>query len=167
MKHFATVITATIAAVVTVAVASSTVAGQGAKAPTARATDEAALRKVVRQVQDGWNAHDGKAFAAPFAQDADYVVVNGEHVKGRAAIEGGHKAIFSTIYKDSNNTATIKSVRFLRADVALVHVQWHLKFRQGDTMHEGRAMNTMVLTKEKGRWSIAAYQNTPIGSFGS
>ena len=39
------------------------------------AKDEAVIRQVVQQVQDGWNAHDGKAFAAIFAPDADYVVV--------------------------------------------------------------------------------------------
>ena len=75
-------------------------------------TDEAAIRKVVQQVQDGWNAHDGKVFAAPFATDADYVVVNGMDVKGREAIEQQHTAIFSTIYKDSHNVGTVKSIRF-------------------------------------------------------
>jgi len=90
--------------------------------------DETAVRQVVQRVQDGWNAHDGKAFAAPFAADADYVVVNGMYTKGRDEIEKGHTAIFTTIYKDSRNIGTIKSVRFLRKDVAVVHVAWNLEF---------------------------------------
>ena len=53
-------------------------------------SDEAAIRKVVQQVQDGWNAKSGEAFAAPFAADADYVVVNGMKIKGRDLIEKGH-----------------------------------------------------------------------------
>lgn len=64
---------------------------------TTDAQDEAAIRSIVTQLQDGWNAHDGKAFAAPFANDADYVVVNGMYIKGREVIEKGHTGIFTTI----------------------------------------------------------------------
>jgi len=124
--------------------------------------DEAAIRQAVKQVEDGWNAHDGKAFAAPFAADADYVIVNGMTLKGREAIEAGHTQIFTTIYKDSRNAATIKSVRFLRPDVAIVHVEWNLEFKAGGEARQGHAMNTMVMAKEGGKWHIAAFQNTPI-----
>ena len=124
--------------------------------------DETAVRQIVQQVQDGWNAHDGKAFAAPFAADADYVVVNGMYSKGRDAIEKGHTGIFTTIYKDSRNMATIKSVRFLRSDVAVVHVEWNLEFKAGGETRKGHALNTMIMTKDKDKWGIAAFQNTPI-----
>jgi uncharacterized protein (TIGR02246 family) len=125
-------------------------------------TDEAAVRRIVRQVQDAWNAHDGKAFAAPFATDADYVVVNGMYAKGRDEIERGHTGIFTTIYKDSRNVATIKSVRFLRPDVAVAHVEWNLEFKMNGETQKGHAINTMVMTKDGGKWNIAAFQNTPI-----
>ena len=128
--------------------------------------DEDAIRQVVQQIQDGWNAHDGKAFAAPFAADADYVVVNGMKIKGREAIEKGHTAIFTTIYKDSHNIGTVKSIRFLRPDVAVVHVEWNLEFRVGGETRKGHAVNTMVMTKDGGKWSIAAFQNTPIQAEG-
>lgn len=127
--------------------------------------DEAMIRQVVQKVEDGWNAHDGKAFAAPFAADADYVVVNGMHAKGRAEIEAGHTGIFNSIYKDSRNAATFKSVRFLRKDVAVVHVEWNLEFRGGGELQKGHAMSSMVMTKTGGRWEIAAFQNTPIQEF--
>ena len=124
--------------------------------------DEDAIRKIVQQVQDGWNAHDGKAFAAPFATDADYVVVNGMKIKGREDIEKGHTGIFTTIYKDSHNVATVKGIRFLRPDVAVVHVEWNLEYKAGGETRKGHAMNTMVMTKDGGTWSIAAFHNTPI-----
>jgi len=137
---------------------------QASNAQTSKnsSTDEAAIRHVVQQVQNGWNAHDGKAFAAPFASDADYVVVDGMHIKGREAIEKGHTAIFTTIYKDSHNVGTVKSVRFLRPDVAVVHTEWNLEFRIGGETKKGHAMNTMVMTKEGSKWGIAAFQNTPV-----
>lgn len=124
--------------------------------------DEARVRQVVQQIQEGWNAHDGKAFAAPFATDADYVVINGMKLQGREAIEKGHTAIFTTIYKDSHNVGTVKSVRFLRPDVAVVHVEWNLEYRTGGETAKGHAISTMVMTKEGDKWSVAAFQNTPI-----
>jgi uncharacterized protein (TIGR02246 family) len=133
-----------------------------AQTPQNASADEAAIRQVVQQLQDAWNAHDGKAFAAPFTTDADYVIVNGQKIKGREAIEKGHTAIFTTIYKDSHNVATVKSIRFLRPDVAVAHIEWNLEFSVGGETKKGHAMNTMVVTKDGGKWSIAVFQNTPI-----
>lgn len=133
-----------------------------ARASQNSSKDEEAVRQIVRQLQDGWNAHDGRAFAAPFTADADYVVVNGLRLTGREAIERGHTAIFTTIYKESNNVATVKSIRFLRPDIALVHVEWNLEYRQGGETKKARAMNSLVIMKEGGKWSITAFHNTPI-----
>jgi uncharacterized protein (TIGR02246 family) len=138
-----------------------------AQTPQSASADESAIRQIVQQVQDGWNAHDGKAFAAPFATDADYVVVNGQKIKGREAIEKGHTAIFTTIYKDSHNVGTVKGVRFLRPDVAVAHVEWNLEFTMGGETRKGHAINTLVMTKDGGKWSIAAFHNTPIQEQGS
>ena len=130
--------------------------------------DVAAIHEVVRRVQDGWNAGDGDAFAAPFAEDADYVVVNGMHVKGRAANAAGHQQIFDTFYKGSTNTYAVEDVRFIRPDVAVAHVHHHLKLQEpvtlptGETTRGGQARSTWVLTKDGGKWSVAAFHNTPI-----
>ncbi len=124
------------------------------------AQDEAAIRAIVKGVEDAWNAHDGKAFAAGFAPDADYVVVNGVYLKGRDAIEQGHTQIFTTLYRESRNAGTVKSVRFLRPDVAVAHVEWSLEVSPGG--EKSRALNTMIMTKDGGKWSIAAFHNTPV-----
>jgi len=138
----------------------ASVNGYGQKTDS-KAKDETMIRANVKQMETGWNAHDGKAFAAPFTADADYIVVNGMHAKGRDEIEKGHTGIFTTIYKDSRNAETIKSVRFLRKDVAVVHVEWNLEFTVGET-RKGHALSTMIMTKDNGKWSIAAFQNTSI-----
>lgn len=129
---------------------------------SSRSKDEAAIKAIIQQLQDGWNAGDGKAFAAPFAEDADYVIVNGMRIKGRDVIASGHQNIFDTIYKNSHNSASIKSIRFLRQDIAIAHVEWNLKYSEGGSPREGKAINSLVLTKESGQWSIAAFHNTPI-----
>jgi uncharacterized protein (TIGR02246 family) len=125
--------------------------------------DEAAVRRIVQQVQDGWNAGSGEGFAAPFAEDADYVIVDGRHVKGRETIGAGHQYIFDSIYKGSNNTMQVEDIRLLRPDVALVRVHAHLKVYDGGDTKEGTARSTWVMAKDEGgQWSVAAFQNTPI-----
>src|ERR1044072_4786350 len=127
----------------------------------ARPEDEAAIRKIVSRLQEGWNAGSGKEFAAPFDEDADYVIVNGMRVKGRKEIDAGHQRIFDTVYKNSRQSSTVQTIRFLSDTIALAHVEWNLKLADG---HEGKAMNLLVLTKKNGQWSITAFHNTRIES---
>jgi uncharacterized protein (TIGR02246 family) len=123
--------------------------------------EEAPLRAIVRTLEEGWNAGDSAKFASPFAMDADYVIVNGVHIRTRPVIDFGHKQIFADIYKGSRNKATIKQIRFLRPDVALVHVQWNLEYGS-NREHKAEAMNSLVLTKNNGKWEIAGFHNTPV-----
>lgn len=126
--------------------------------------DDAALRENVRRLEAGWNSKSGAAFAKPFADDADYVVINGTQIKGREAIAQGHQRIFDTVYKDSVLSLSVKDARMLRADVALVHVSAHLKSTPGPGAQEGDAVITLVMTKENGAWKIAAFQNTSVAA---
>jgi uncharacterized protein (TIGR02246 family) len=130
--------------------------------------DEQAVRALVRQVQDGWNAGDGAAFAAPFADDANYVAPHGQPTHGRATIAHGHQAIFDTMYKNSTNTFTVEAVRFLRPDVAVVHVHHHLRLAEpvpwftGETVRGTQARSTWVVTRDGGTWRVAALHNSAI-----
>jgi uncharacterized protein (TIGR02246 family) len=131
-------------------------------ARTSRAADEEAIRKLVLRMEEGWNKGSGRVFAEGFADDADYVVVNGMRLKGRAAIDAGHQGIFDTIYKESRITSAIQGIRFLRGDIAVIHVEWRLARRENGVPREGSAMSSMVVTKDGGRWAIASFHNTPI-----
>lgn len=129
-------------------------------AQNSHSADEAAIRESVKQMETGWNTKSGALFAKPFAEDADYVVINGMHIKGRAVIETAHQRIFDTIYKDTTITLAVKQIRFLRPDVAVVHVNGH---RNGPTKElTSEAILTLVMTKEKQGWTIAAFQNTQV-----
>jgi uncharacterized protein (TIGR02246 family) len=126
----------------------------------AQSADEAAIRDNVKQLETGWNTKSGAMFAKPFAEDADYVVINGMYIKGRTVIQTAHQQIFETIYKDTTITLTVKQVRFLRPDVAVIHVNGQ---RRGPTKDlEQDAMLTLVMTKDKEGWAIAAFQNTAV-----
>ena len=93
--------------------------------------DRAAFERIASLLEAAWNAGDGEAFAAPFANDADFVTIRGEHFRGRPAIGAGHAAIFKTIYAGSTNHLSVEAARLLRPDVALVHVHSRLDAPRG------------------------------------
>jgi uncharacterized protein (TIGR02246 family) len=122
--------------------------------------DCAALENIVGRLESAWNAMDGSAFAAPFAEDADFVTIRGEHFRGRAAIAAGHAAIFRTIYAGSTNHCTVEGARLLRPEVALVHVHSLLETPHGPLAGRHGARFSLVVIKEPGGWRIAALHNT-------
>jgi uncharacterized protein (TIGR02246 family) len=144
---------------------------------SAISSDEEAVRKVVNEFAGTWNRHDTNARGAFFTPDADFVNVLGAHWKGRESIQLNHAFLAGAIpadsagvtlpksaygiYKTSSVTHRQVDVRFLRKDVAVVHVQNEL---QGDarTKDPRRTLLLMILTKENGRWLVAVAQNTEI-----
>ena len=133
-----------------------------AHAQSSREADEAAMRANVSQMETGWNTKSGALFAKPFAEDADYVVINGMYIKGRSAIEKGHQQIFDTIYKDTQLKLNVTQIRFLRPDVAVIHVTGQRVGPSKELTQDARV--TLVMTKEKQGWTIAAFQNTGIAA---
>jgi uncharacterized protein (TIGR02246 family) len=124
--------------------------------------DRATLEGIVRQLEQAWNAMDGPAFAAPFAVDADFVNIRGEHARGRTAIAAGHTAIFRTIYAGSTVQLTIESMRLLDPEVALVRVLSRLNAPHGPLAGRHAARFSLALTREDGAWEIAALHNTVV-----
>jgi uncharacterized protein (TIGR02246 family) len=133
------------------------------------AADRAAIETLVASLDAAWNAGDGEAFAAPFAADADFVNIRGEHHQGRAAIAAGHAAILRTIYAGSTNRYTVKTARPLDAVVALVHVNAVLDVPSGPLAGRHAALFSMVLMRTGTAWQIASFHNTlqpPAGARG-
>ncbi len=137
-----------------------------AQKTTKTAADEMAMRAIVEQLMNGWNAKNGEQFAKPFAEDADYVVINGMKIKGRGAIAKGHQGIFDTFYKNSVVAFNVEQIRFLRTGVAVVHVKGELGYKEAESLNrKSFARMTLVIMKTKGKWEIAAFQNTEIQNF--
>ncbi len=122
--------------------------------------DRTAVENIVRHLEAAWNAMDGSAFGAPFAAEADFVNIRGDHFRGQAAIAAGHTAIFRTIYAGSTNQYTVEGARLLRPEVALVHVHAVMDAPQGPLAGRHGARFSLVLTKEADGWKIAAFHNT-------
>jgi len=81
-------------------------------------TDQQAVVAVIDRFVDAWNRHDAKAFAAVFAEDADFSNWRGEGASGRSKIEAFHAPMFATIFKNSHQSYTAINTRFIRPDVA-------------------------------------------------
>ena len=122
--------------------------------------DRAALEKIARHLEASWNALDGSAFAVPFAAQADFVNIRGEHFRGREAVAAGHEALFNGIYAGSRVQLTVEDARLLRPEVALVRVRSVLDNPQGPLAGRHSSRFSLVLTKETGGWEIAALHNT-------
>jgi uncharacterized protein (TIGR02246 family) len=127
-------------------------------------SDRSAIEKIVANLEAAWNAADGKAFGAPFSVDADFVNIRADHFRTRDAIAAGHDAIFRTIYAGSVNSYRVESVRLLRPDVALAHVQAVLNAPAGPLAGTHSSRFSMVLTREGGGWQIASLHNTLVAS---
>lgn len=125
--------------------------------------DEKAIRQIVQNLADAWAAGDAVKWADQFADDVDFTVWNGMYFNGREANIKGHQQIFDTFYKGTKINPKIRKIRFLRDDVAIVHI-----LPAGNERNDKQLENMplvspiMVFSKEKGKWKIVAFQNTPI-----
>ena len=124
------------------------------------------VKSAVASLAESWNRHDMTAFAAAFAENADFVNVIGMHWHGRQEIEAKHTVTHRTIFRNSTLQIIDQSVRFLSPSIALAHVSTELKgaesLRERVAPETRRSLLTCVLVKEADRWLITAAHNTDI-----
>ncbi|WP_430389913.1 SgcJ/EcaC family oxidoreductase [Dyella sp. 20L07] len=129
------------------------------------APDAAAARATVSDIERAWNQHDMDAFANLFAEDADFVNIEGTRWRGRAAIKEAHAFVHSTIFKNSHLTVDDTTVRQLSQDVIVTRSVWRLDGQttmKGATVPGRTGILTNVLVRSGSRWVIAVAQNTDI-----
>ena len=116
-----------------------------------RATDAQALRESVAQYVAAWDSGDAKTLSELFTTDAERILINGEHVTGRAAIEKQFAESF--LSRPASDAATIAPVsfHFLTANVAVTHGTWLITSGFGGT-NSGRYMNLFV--KRGDEWLV-------------
>ena len=117
---------------------------------------------VLGRLSGAWNAADGQAFGAPFVDDADFVTIRGDYLRGRDAIAHGHQGIFDTIYRGSSHAYELLRARALAEDVILVHARADLNAPTGPLTGEHSAVATAVLVDRDGEWWIASMHNTLV-----
>ena len=121
---------------------------------------------LIGRLEQAWNEADGVAFGEPFAADADFVDIRGEHHRGRQTIAAGHQAIFDSSYKGSSTDYELIRARELSEDVILAHATGVMRLPSGPLAGEHSAVQSLVLVRGDDGWKIAGFQNTLVAPQG-
>lgn len=126
----------------------------------ALAEDEAAVRAFPLNMIAAWNAGDGAAFAAPFSETADFIAFEGTHLVGRRAIAEFHQRLFDTELAGTRLEGAVEFVRFLKADVAVMHARaaTYLAGR-AETTPSRNSMQIFVAVKQQTGWRVESLLN--------
>ena len=129
-----------------------------------RTADDQAIRNIVATMENGWNSRNGKLFATYFAPRHDYIVWSGMYLPNLTLDSNAmaHQGIFNSIYKSTDLELKLDKVRYVREDIAVVHVL-------GATYEHGAAVPalpeiliTMVMEKLSHGWQIVSFHNSDI-----
>ncbi len=107
-----------------------------------------------------WNAHDMKAFANLFSEDADFVNAYGDWWRGREVLQAKNSEAHDSYYARTRLRTEALVIRPIDEKVVLVESRWIL---HGDTRakrDERHGFVTLVMTKDEDRWRIRLAQNT-------
>lgn len=131
------------------------------------AEDEQAIRKLVQTMADGWTKGSGEQFASAFADEHDYVVWNGLYMKGinPQANAAAHQGIFESVYKDTEHYATVDKIKFIREDIALIHVLAAVAKKGEGRPADPQVLWSGLLEKTSGQWKIIAFHNLDLEIF--
>jgi uncharacterized protein (TIGR02246 family) len=124
---------------------------------TAISSEDAAVKQVVAGFSDGWNTHDAHAMCASLADDVQWVNWRGEALGTRQGVEDEHTKLFSDLYKNSHRTDTVKSIRYLNPELAVVDDYWTMtgaRKRDGSDWPYRAGYSNFVMAKRNGRWIV-------------
>ena len=142
-----------------------------AQAVQGTAADEAAIRQIGTQIPTAWNKGDAKALADLWLVDGDYVSSTGRVARGRAEVRRAFTEQWAGVYKGTKLATTTTSIRFVKADVAVVDGTFEItgmKGQDGKALPVRSGLTTIVAVKKGDLWYIAALRgmvpSTPPGS---
>jgi uncharacterized protein (TIGR02246 family) len=157
-----------LAVIVAVSLAMLGTASMSAAQQAGSNEDEAAIRKVIVEMTEGFNNHNGKAAARMYTPDARFVSVRGDMMNGQAGIEKGLTSILTTRAKNATQHTLDVTIRFIRPDVALAYVTNELSSLvapDGQALPAHQELSLRVFVKNDGLWQVAAFHNTMIAPF--
>lgn len=132
-------------------------------------SDESRIRAIIAEQVAAWNAGDGKAFSASFAQEGSFTNIRGTVFYGHRAFEDRHVEIFRTFFKGSKLTMSATKIRFVRPDVAIVDIATEVSALKsappGVTRGADGRIHTRlqeVFAKNRGEWRIESYHNVDV-----
>jgi uncharacterized protein (TIGR02246 family) len=127
----------------------------GAAAPAA-GDQTATIRKMLADYCEAFNKGDVQAIVGYWAPDAEYTGENGEETKGRVAITEMFRK-FLADHKGAKMKLDVKSMRFIRSDVALGEGMSEVTTTEG--VDKGRFSAAWV--KADGKWMLTSARDLP------
>jgi uncharacterized protein (TIGR02246 family) len=131
-------------------------------------SDEVAIRRVIVEMTDAFNQHDAVAATRMYTPDVDFVSARGDKARGRDEVQKFLATLFKTRLKDTTLRTEAVEIRFIRRDVAIVHVTNEssgLVAPNGQKLPPHEEMSIRVFVKDNEKWQIAAFHNTIVAPF--
>ena len=122
--------------------------------------EKAEISSLIKRMEEGWNAGDARAFAAPMSENIDFITIRADHLYGRQAVIDSHLDVLANFYKGSTNHFNVQAIRMLRSDVALAQIRAVLESPSGPLEGTHEATYSLVLLKEHGNWEATAFHIT-------
>ena len=119
-------------------------------AEAGRAEDEATIKTVLARFYEGWNAHNVDKMVSVYAEDVDHINVYAKWSQGKVAIREAIRSFHSGRGRNDHKTYTIEKIRFLKPDVAVIHVR---------SLSTVGNIGTYVMTKATGEWLVVTFTN--------
>lgn len=129
--------------------------------------DEKAIHDLVQTMSKAWTDGNGEQFASVFADQHDYIVWNGYYMKSFNPQMNAqtHQRIFEGIYKNTQNHVVIDKIKFVKEDVAMIHVLGAISQKGEERPKDPQVLWTSLLTKESGDWKIISFHNLDLEVF--
>ena len=124
---------------------------------SANGADDASLKEVVAGFSNGWNTHDAHVMCASLADDIEWVNWRGEPLGTRQAVEDEHARLFADLYKNTHRTDTVKSIRYISPELAVVDDYWTMtgaRKRDGSEWPYRAGYSNFLMAKRNGRWIV-------------
>jgi uncharacterized protein (TIGR02246 family) len=132
-----------------------------------RLSDANDIRGLYLATMAGWNRGSGEAFAAPFADEVDFVAFDGTRFQGRDELIRFHDPLFKTHLRGTRLVGDVTDIRFLGADVAVLHAYGGTVLRgKQQAAPERDSLQTLVAVYRDARWQLIAFQNTRVRPIG-
>jgi uncharacterized protein (TIGR02246 family) len=133
------------------------------------ASSETAIRAIVEEQAAAWNAGDGAGYSRHVSPDISFTNIFGTVMYGASAFIDRHTHILGTSFKGTTKRHTVRRVRFVTPDLALVDIdnEVHgIKAMPGGmpVPADGvlRSQLLEVFARRDGTWWVEAYHNVDV-----
>ena len=112
-----------------------------------------------------WNNHNYTDMKNYATEDCEWVNIVGMWWKNRDEVVYAHDVFHKGMFKNTPLSKNKATIRYLTADVALVHLDYHIgayTTPNGHTFPEADNLSTLVFVRKQDKWLLTAGQNVVI-----